>query len=95
MITLILVGFAVLAAYCFHLKRHPIGPCGKCSGSGKNKGSNRKRWGACKRCSGTGQRKRPGATAVHRFWWSLAGETLHRRRKERVKARREKAGYPE
>lgn len=95
MITLILILAAALAVRCFYLLKYPLGPCRRCAGTGTNKGSNRKRFGHCKKCSGTRQVKRFGATAVHRFWWSVAGESLHERRKKRVKEARKKAGYPE
>jgi hypothetical protein len=94
-IALILIIAAVTVVRCFYLLRYPFGPCRRCQGRGTNKGSTRKRYGVCKACGGTRQRRRFGATAVHRFWWSVAGESLHRHRKEQVKAAREKAGDPE
>ena len=95
-IALILAVFAVTVIRCVYLLRYPWGPCRKCRDHpGANRGSNRKRWGMCKACGGTGQRQRAGARAVHRFWWSIAGNALHERRKARVEARREKARYPE
>ena len=96
MIAAILIAVAALAVRCLYLLKYPFGPCRKCRAHpGANKGSNSKRWGQCKACGGTKQRRRFGATAVHRFWWSVAGESLHQRRKEHVKAAREKAGHPD
>lgn len=95
MITAILVAAAAIAVRCFYLYRYPMGPCRKCQGRGTNPGSNAKRWGQCARCKGSRQVKRFGATAVHRFWWSAKGTGLREKRKQQVKAAREKAGYPE
>lgn len=75
--------------------RWPLRPCPKCSGRGTNAGSNRKRYGRCPRCKGTRQVKRFGATAVHRFFWSVAGESMQRRAQEKVENAKRKAGYPE
>ena len=95
MITLVLLAVLAVAVRCVYLHRYPMGPCGKCQGRGTNRGSNSRRWGACPRCKGAKQVKRFGATAVHRFYWSVAGRRLQERRKEQVKKAREKAGYPE
>ena len=92
---LILITFAALAVYCVSLLKYPLRPCLKCKGAGTNKGSNRKRWGVCSRCGGSRQVRRLGATAVHRFWWSVRGESMRQRRKERLNKGRKKAGYPE
>jgi hypothetical protein len=94
-ITVLLIGSSLIAVRCLYLLRYPLGPCRRCRGTGTNKGSNRKRWGMCKACGGAKQRQRFGAGAVHRFWWSVRGATLHERRKERVEEAREKGGYPE
>jgi len=94
-ITLILIAAAVVTVRCFYLYRYPMGPCRKCQGRGVNRGSNSKRWGACPKCKGARQVKRAGATAVHRFYWSVVGARLQERRKAQVKKAREKAGYPE
>ena len=96
MIILILILFAAFVIRCAYLLKYPFGPCRRClNHPGTNKGSNRKRWGMCRKCGGTKQVRRFGATFVHRYWWSIAGQALHERRKERVKKAREKAGYPE
>jgi hypothetical protein len=44
------------------LRLWPYAPCRWCGGrSGRNQGSNRKRWGKCRWCGGTGKRLRWGA----------------------------------
>jgi hypothetical protein len=64
---LILGGAAVWAGWeGWHAWRHPYGPCGWCNGTGKNKGSTRRRYGVCKRCKGTGRRLRTGARLFHK-----------------------------
>ena len=95
MIQLVLIGFTALVLYAASLRRWPFRPCLRCAGTGLNKGSNRKRWGPCRRCAGTKQVRRLGATAVHRFWWSVFGAASKQRRKEKADQAREKAGYPE
>ena len=56
-----------LAAWWFVSRwRWPYRPCPRCQGSGRNRGSNRRRHGDCKRCGGTHRVQRPGARLVHR-----------------------------
>lgn len=61
-----LIGVAIAVVNTASLYFWPYGPCLSCKGSGRNKGSNRKRFGTCKWCGGTGRRQRPGARLVHR-----------------------------
>jgi hypothetical protein len=61
-----LVGLAIAAANAVSLYLWPFAPCAKCHGTGRNQGSNRKRFGECRRCKGTGRRERAGAKLVHR-----------------------------
>ena len=95
MIQLVLIVFAIALGYCVSLLRWPFRPCLKCAGSGTNKGSNRKRWGACRKCGGSKQVRRLGATAVHRFWWSVRGAASKERRRKKIGEARGKAGQPE
>ena len=76
LILLILLGIAgyTLSLYCW-----PFRPCLKCGGSGRNKGSSRKRFGECKRCKGTGRRRRLGARTIHRGAVSLADKARARK----------------
>jgi len=66
------VGLALAAANIISLYFWPFAPCLKCKGTGRNTGSNRKRYGECRRCKGTGRRQRAGARLVHRGAISLA-----------------------
>jgi len=51
--------------------------------------------GPCSRCKGARQVRRFGATAVHRFFWSVAGEAMQRRAHDKAENAKQKAGYPE
>jgi DnaJ-class molecular chaperone len=90
-----LVLVIVIVAFVISLWRWPLRPCPRCGGRGVNPGSNRKRYGRCRRCKGTKQVRRIGATAVHRFYWSVLGAALRGRVKDKVEKAKEKAGYPE
>jgi hypothetical protein len=70
----ILLGLAVAAGWVGSLYIWPFRNCGRCHGSGKNAGSNRRRFGHCSRCGGSGRRRRAGAKAVHRGALSLRGK---------------------
>ena len=70
MISIILVGLAVLAVYCLICLLSPTRGCPRCRGT-RVGGSGRKIQ-ACTKCKGTGRTRRIGATAVHRFVWSIA-----------------------
>jgi DnaJ-class molecular chaperone len=61
-----LLGLAAAGAVAFgcwwvSLRWWPYTACWKCSGTGKNTGSNRQRWGDCRKCGGSGKRLRWGA----------------------------------
>lgn len=72
----------LLAAYCLLIFISPTEPCDCEPG--------RKR-GRCRKCKGTGRRYRPGAVAVHRFYWLALGNRLRERRREEVAAALENA----
>ena len=72
MLTLVLFGLIGFAGYVVSLYLWPFAPCRKCEGSGRNQGSNRKRYGQCRRCKGAGRRIRIGAKTVHRGRVALA-----------------------
>jgi DnaJ-class molecular chaperone len=60
MATLALAAVVYLAGYWLSLKIWPYTGCGKCGGTGRNGGSNRKRWGYCRKCGGSGRKWRLG-----------------------------------
>lgn len=86
---------AALVCYLVSLWRWPLRPCPKCHGKGTNRGSTGKRYGRCRKCKGSKQVRRIGATAVHRFWWSIAGAAAKRRMQAKVDEAKQKAWYPE
>src|SRR5260370_3163113 len=69
-----LVALAIAAANLISLYFWPFAPCLSCKGTGRNQGSNRKRYGECRRCKGTGRRQRLGSRLVHRGAVSLADQ---------------------
>ena len=81
--TLFLVGCGLVVCWIVSLYVWPFGPCGRCHGSGRNAGSNRKRFGECKRCGGSGRRQRLGSRAVHHT--ALSVRTERARERERRK----------
>jgi hypothetical protein len=56
----------------------PWRPCPRCKGSGRNRGSDKRRHGDCKRCGGSHRVRRFGARAVHQ---AIAGVRHYRREK--------------
>ena len=73
MATIVLLSLIAAVVWVASLYLWPFAPCGKCHGSGRNRGSNpRKRYGQCRRCKGAGRRNRIGAKTVHRGRVSLA-----------------------
>ena|SRR5215469_2556819 len=76
-----LIALAVAAANTASLYLWPLAPCFKCNGTGRNQGSNKRRYGECRRCQGTGRRKRAGARLVHRGAVTLAERARKRRSK--------------
>jgi hypothetical protein len=67
-----LAALGIAAGNLVSLYLWPYGPCLSCNGSGRNRGSGRRRYGQCRRCKGSGQRQRLGARLVHRGAVSLA-----------------------
>jgi hypothetical protein len=78
LIILLAIGGLVASLYFW-----PFRPCLRCGGTGRNKGSTKKRFGECKRCGGSGRLRRIGAKTIHRSAVSLA-----------EKARTRKGGKP-
>jgi len=79
-VTLFLIIVAAVILWLGSLYCWPFAPCTKCSGSGRNAGSNRQRFGDCARCGGSGRRQRFGSRAVHR---SVRGGVGYRRTRGR------------
>jgi hypothetical protein len=47
--------------WLFDVRWHPVRPCPRCSGSGRNWGSDPRAWGICRRCGGKREVRRWGA----------------------------------
>jgi hypothetical protein len=77
-VLLVLTGIGL---YAGSLYLFPFRPCMRCGGSGRRRGSNRRRYGECRRCDGTGRRRRTGAKTVHRGAVSLADKARARKAK--------------
>ena len=77
MITMILVAFAALAAYCLLVFARPHRTCRGCGGQRVIRKGSRAR--KCRACKGAGHKRRLGATTVHRFYQNTVRE---RRRQE-------------
>ena len=71
-LTLLLVALILGIWRAITLYMWPYAPCRKCEGSGRNAGSDGKRFGQCRRCRGAGRRIRFGARTVHRGRVALA-----------------------
>lgn len=70
--TLFLLALAGALGYAGSLYIWPMKPCTRCGGTGRNKGSTKKRYGACRarRCE-RGTVQRLGSKSVHRAVRSL------------------------
>lgn len=65
-LTVFFVAVLTVLGWLVSLWLWPFAPCRKCSGSGTNAGSNKKRFGTCRKCGGTRRRERFGARYVNR-----------------------------
>jgi hypothetical protein len=89
---LTMLAVAALLVYAASLYRYPFRPCIWCKGTGRNKGSNARRFGHCWRCAHTGRVQRLGSKSVHRLAWAIRGELARSRaRKAALKAERRSA----
>src|SRR5204863_364413 len=57
---LVLTAITYLIGYYLSLRIWPDTACRKCGGSGRNAGSNEKRWGYCRKCKRSGRQWRLG-----------------------------------
>ena len=91
MTTVILLAIAAAAAWAASLYLWPHRNCPRCHGARGTASRSGRRTRLCTRCSGTGRTRRPGATAVHRFYWSVIGD--HARQRRRAAIERLRASY--
>jgi hypothetical protein len=82
----VLIVLAAALAYAARAYAFPFRPCRRCGGSGRKKGSARRRPDLCSRCGGTGRVHRPGAPLLHRTVLDL--RTYRTRQRQRRDAAR-------
>lgn len=73
--------FAALAVRALFVLRSPVKRCHCLPGFSRAR---------CRRCRATGWKRRRGATAVHRFYWSVRGSAVLEKRRGQLDALREK-----
>jgi hypothetical protein len=78
----LLLAAAVIALYAALRLAFPTARCLRCLG--KRVTRHGRRAARCWMCRGNGRVVWPGATAVHRFFWSVLGRRLMDRRKEAI-----------
>jgi hypothetical protein len=89
-----LIAVVALAVWAGSLYVWPFGPCGRCNGTGLNRGSNARRFGTCRRCGGTRRVQRRGSRTVHRIAWAIRGETLRALQRRRDRKLAERTAHP-
>lgn len=90
----VLIIGGVLLAWAGSLYAWPFGPCGRCKGTGVNRGSNARRFGTCRRCGGTRRVQRRGSRTVHRIAWTVRGEVLRGLERRRDRKTEERTTHP-
>jgi hypothetical protein len=90
----VLIGAIALGIWCASLYAWPFGPCGRCKGTGRNRGSNSRRFGTCRRCDGRGRVQRRGSRAVHRAAWTIRGEVLRELERRRDRKAADRSDHP-
>lgn len=83
--------FGLLVARVLFVLARPTRKCPRCDGTSRDTRGRRSR--PCKRhgCI-DGHVYRVGATAVHRFWWSVVAGPQMEKRRDAIKAAREQQG---
>ena len=81
----ILIACAAITLYAALRLAFPTARCPRCLGKRILRGASRAR--KCWACDGRGRVVWPGATAVHRFWWSVLGHRLMDRRRDAFRER--------
>ncbi|MGO9079101.1 MAG: hypothetical protein ACLQDY_08670 [Streptosporangiaceae bacterium] len=86
----ILIVTGVVAGYCLLVLARPLGVCPACRGKRMRRprrGGRQLKARKCGLCDATGIHRMPGATAIHRFFWSMAGDLILGRRREEAARR--------
>jgi hypothetical protein len=90
----VVIGGVALLIWAGSLYAWPFGPCGRCNGTGRNRGSNARRFGTCRRCDGRGRVQRVGSRTVHRLAWTIRGEVLRELDRRRDRKAAERSAHP-
>jgi hypothetical protein len=88
----ILLALAAIALYAALRLVFPTARCPRCLGRRVLRSPGRAR--RCWACNGRGRVVWPGATAVHRFWWSAVGDRMRERRRAGHQARQHTSYHP-
>ena len=91
---LALLAAAALGLWAGSLYAWPFGPCGRCKGTGVNRGSSKRRFGTCPRCGGQRRVQRRGSRTVHRIAWTIRGEAMRALQRRRDKKTAERTEHP-
>lgn len=83
--TTALIVIAAAAGYAISLYLWPYRTCPRCHGERIRRSASGRSAGICPRCHGDGRVRRIGATAVHRFYWSVIGDALREQRRDRLR----------
>lgn len=79
----LLIALTGFACWAVSVYVYPFRPCGRCGGTGRKKGSTRRRFDLCRRCDGTGRVQRFGSRAAHRTVLSVRSELARERQRRR------------
>ncbi len=91
---LLLTALTALATWAVSVYVYPFRHCGRCGGTGRKKGSTRRRFDLCRRCSGTGRVQRIGSRAAHRSVLSVRSEMARERQRHRARKADERSTPP-
>jgi len=90
----LLIALGAFACWAISVYVYPFRPCGRCGGTGRKKGSTRRRFDLCRRCSGTGRVQRIGSRTAHRSVLSVRSEIARERQRRRDRRADERATPP-
>ena len=85
----VLLAAVILAGYCLFVLVSPVGMCLRCLGQRRHPRLLGKGVRACRHCRAHGARPRPGATLVHRFYWTAFGNRKREQRREALRQDRQ------
>ena len=90
----LLIALIAFACWAISVYLYPFRPCGRCGGTGRKKGSTRRRFDLCRHCSGTGRVQRIGSRTAHRSVLSVRSEIAKECQRRRDRRADERATPP-